>query len=111
MDEYAVSAVWLGGIPLVSKIADYFIRKKGFNPDVNLKLFKNNSVQNIDENIKNFKGKVPDRIIDELIKKLKIISLFMKNFLHINLLPQRQFLSCLWGNTAKAHICIFQQKK
>ena len=68
MDEYAVSAVWLGGIPLVGKIADYFIRKKGFNPDVNLKLFKNNSVQNIDENIKNFKGKVPDRIIDELIK-------------------------------------------
>ena len=68
MDEYAVSAVWLGGIPLVGKIADYFIRKKGFNPDVNLKLFKNSSVQNIDENIKNFKGKVPDKIIDELIK-------------------------------------------
>ncbi len=68
LDEYAVSAVWLGGIPLVGKIADYFIRKKGFNPDVNLKLFKNSSVQNIDENIKNFKGKVPDKIIDELIK-------------------------------------------
>ena len=68
LDEYSVSAVWLGGIPLVGKIIDYFIRKKGFNPDINLKLFKNNSIQNIDENIKNFKGKVPDYIIDELIK-------------------------------------------
>ncbi len=68
LDEYAVSAVWLGGIPLVGKMADYFIRKKGFNPDINLKLFKNNSIQNINENIKNFKGKVSDSIIDELIK-------------------------------------------
>ena len=38
LDEYAVSAVWLGGIPLVSKLADKFIRKKGYNPDINLNL-------------------------------------------------------------------------
>jgi len=39
IDEYAVSAVWLGGIPLVDKIAQKIIQKQNFNPDVNLKLF------------------------------------------------------------------------
>lgn len=66
LDEYAVSAVWLGGIPLVGKVADYFIKKQGYNPDVNLKLFNKNSVQNIDDNIKNFSTKVSKEIIDEL---------------------------------------------
>lgn len=68
LDEYSVSAVWLGGIPLVGKLADYFIKKSGFNPDINLKLFKGDTFQNIDENIKNFKGKVPQNVIDELQK-------------------------------------------
>lgn len=66
LDEYAVSAVWLGGIPLVGEVADYFIKKQGYNPDVNLKLFNKNSVQNIDDNIKNFSTKVSKEIIDEL---------------------------------------------
>lgn len=66
LDEYAVSAVWLGGIPLVGKVADYFIKKQGYNPDVNLKLFNKNSVQNIDDNIKNFSTRVSKEIIDEL---------------------------------------------
>lgn len=66
LDEYAVSAVWLGGIPLVGRVADYFIKKQGYNPDVNLKLFNKNSVQNIDDNIKNFSTKVSKEIIDEL---------------------------------------------
>ena len=66
LDEYAVSAVWLGGIPLVGKVADFFIKKQGYNPDVNLKLFNKNSVQNIDDNIKNFSTKVSKEIIDEL---------------------------------------------
>lgn len=68
IDEYAVSAVWLGGIPLIDKVSDYFIKKAGYNPDINLKLFKNNALQNIEENIKNFKGKVPESIIKELEK-------------------------------------------
>ena len=68
IDEYAVSAVWLGGIPLIDKVSDYFIKKAGYNPDINLKLFKNNGLQNIEENIKNFKGKVPESIIKELEK-------------------------------------------
>ena len=58
--------MWLGGIPLVGKVADYFIKKQGYNPDVNLKLFNKNSVQNIDDNIKNFSTKVSKEIIDEL---------------------------------------------
>ncbi len=40
IDEYATSAIWLGGIPLTEKVVDKFIRKKGYNPDVNLNLFK-----------------------------------------------------------------------
>ena len=70
LDEYAVSAVWLGCIPLVDKIANYVIRKKGFNPDINLKLFKESDSQGINLNIKNFEGKVSDSIIKEL-KKVK----------------------------------------
>ena len=70
LDEYAVSAVWLGGIPLMDKIVNYFIRKKGYNPDVNLKLFKESSAQGINMNIKNFEGKVGQSVIDEL-KKVK----------------------------------------
>ena len=70
LDEYAVSALWLGGIPLVDKIVNKFIRKKGFNPEVNLKLFKETKYQGIDLNIKNFEGKVSQTVIDEL-KKVK----------------------------------------
>ena len=39
IDEYSTSAVWLGGIPLIDKISNYFIKKRGFNPDVNIKLY------------------------------------------------------------------------
>ena len=70
LDEYAVSAVWLGCIPLVDKISNFVIRKKGFNPDINLKLFKESDCQGINLNIKNFEGKVSDSIIKEL-KKFK----------------------------------------
>lgn len=39
IDEYSTSAIWLGGIPLSELIADKFIKKRGFCPFVNLKLF------------------------------------------------------------------------
>ena len=80
LDEYAVSAVWLGGIPLVSKLADKFIRKKGYNPDINLNLFKQTKYQGIDVNIKNFEGKVSKPIIDEL-KKVKNNKAFFEKLL------------------------------
>lgn len=69
LDEYATSAVWLGGIPLVGKIADYVIKKKGLSPDVNLKLFKEDNFQGIDYNIKKFKDLAPDAVNDLLNAK------------------------------------------
>lgn len=69
IDEYATSAVWLGGIPLVEKLVNKFIiEKKGFNPNVNLKLFQNSDCQGIDYNIKKFEDKVSKEIIDDLKK-------------------------------------------
>ena len=40
IDEYATSAVWLGGIPLTETIYDKFMKKRGWSPDVSLNLFK-----------------------------------------------------------------------
>lgn len=60
IDEYATSAIWLGGIPAVEKLADKYISKKCYNPNVNIKLFgegkKEGSslVQGIEYNIKKF---------------------------------------------------------
>ena len=59
IDEYATSAVWLGGIPLVEKLINKFIiAPKGLNPAVNLKLFKESDCQGIDYNIKFFENKI-----------------------------------------------------
>lgn len=67
LDEYATSAVWLGGIPLVGWLCNKFIKKRGFNPDVNLKLFKEESgVQGVEYNIKKFKNSAPDAVRDLL---------------------------------------------
>lgn len=70
LDEYATSAVWLGGIPLVGWIANKYIKARGLNPDVNLKLFKEEQgVQGIDYNIKKFKDIAPDAVKDLLKAK------------------------------------------
>lgn len=67
LDEYSVSAVWLGGIPLVGWLCDKYIKTKGLNPKVNLKLFKEeNGIQGIDYNIKKFKDIAPDAVKDLL---------------------------------------------
>lgn len=55
IDEYATSALWLGGIPFVEKVYNKFIKRKGFSPDADIKLFKENEYQGIDYNIKKFK--------------------------------------------------------
>lgn len=77
IDEYFTSAIWLGGIPAVEYVADKFIRKKGYNPDVNLKLFKEeeklkaNALQGIKYNIekfKNIKSKEVQDAIADLVK-------------------------------------------
>jgi len=78
LDEYATSAVWLGGIPLVGWICDKFIKKKGLNPKVNLKLFKEEAgVQGIDYNIKKFKETAPEAVKD-LIKAKQNKKLYEK---------------------------------
>lgn len=57
IDEYATSAVWLGGIPLIDKISNYFIRKKAFSPDINIKLYKEEAgIQGLQYNINKFKN-------------------------------------------------------
>lgn len=82
VDEYTTSAVWLGGIPLLEKINKNIIRKKGFNPEIDVKLLKNAEkttevVQGLDFNIKKFKNLAPDAVKDlEFLKNNK--SKYMK---------------------------------
>ena len=66
IDEYATSAVWLGGIPLVGKICDKIINKKGFNPNISTDLLKGDGLQNLDLNIELFKDKAPQAVQDLL---------------------------------------------
>ncbi len=49
IDEYSVSAVWLGGIPLIDKLGSKIIKKVrniGLNSDVNLKLISDEEKYN-----------------------------------------------------------------
>lgn len=75
IDEYATSAVWIGGVPLVENISNKIIKKRtGLNGKVNPQLldkdkagnFKN-PFQNIEINIQKFKDKAPEAVQD-LIK-------------------------------------------
>ena len=70
VDEYAVSAVWLGGVPLIGKIADLVIKKCGFNPEISSKLYKEEEFQGLKYNIEKFKDKAPKEVA-ELEKALK----------------------------------------
>ena len=65
IDEYATSAIWLGGIPATEYVMDKYIRRKGYNPDVNLKLFKE------EEKIKG--AKMQDK------KFFKVLNIIFKN--------------------------------
>ena len=67
IDEYGTSAVWLGGIPLVEFICDKIIKKTGYNPLVNPKLFKEEEKQGLEYNIKKFADKAPEAV-EDLIK-------------------------------------------
>lgn len=72
LDEYTTSAVWIGGVPFVEKIANKIIKKKtGLNGNVNLKLLEKNNdgsfknpLQNIQKNIEKFKKKAPEAVKD-----------------------------------------------
>ena len=64
IDEYATSAVWLGGIPLCEKLGDKFISKKGYNPLVSIKLYKEEEFQGLEYNIKKFRDLAPEAVED-----------------------------------------------
>ncbi len=81
IDEYATSAIWLGGIPATEALMDKFISKKGYNPDVNLKLFKSEEVnkgttqeifQGIDYNIKKFGNYAQKEVQDAVADLIKV---------------------------------------
>ena len=56
IDEYGTSAVWLGGIPLMSWLSDKCIKASGLNPSINLKLYNETEAQGISKNIEKFKN-------------------------------------------------------
>lgn len=64
VDEYTVSAVWLGGIPLLERINAKILKNRGFNPAISTKLMKEESEQGLDFNIKKFKDLAPEAVKD-----------------------------------------------
>ena len=100
IDEFGTEAIWLGGIPLTEKFADKYITKKGFNPGVNLKLFKEeqtlgkDALQGIEYNInkfKNIKSEEVQKAIADLIKvkenKSAYEKLLTKKFAAATIIP------------------------
>lgn len=64
IDEYATSAVWLGGIPFIGKICDKIIEKKGLSPNVSIKLLQaEDNLKLIDDKMKTLK---PEEITLEM---------------------------------------------
>ena len=47
LDEYIGSGIWLGAIPLLGSIINMIIKKFGFNPNINLKLLKEEDAQGL----------------------------------------------------------------
>lgn len=76
-DEYTTSAVWLGGIPLTEGVSDKFISKKGYNPSINIKLFKEEEFQGLKYNMEKFKNLAPEAV-QEMEKALKNQKTFEK---------------------------------
>lgn len=76
IDEYATSGIWLGCIPMVEYFSDKFISKKGYNPIVNLNLFKaeknKEAYQGIEYNINKFKNIQAKDVQDAVQDLLKV---------------------------------------
>lgn len=77
IDEYVTSAIWLGGIPATEAIMDKFITKKGYNPNVNLNLFKADKTrgkkcQGIEYNIKKFGSMAQKDVQEAVVDLLKV---------------------------------------
>ena len=55
IDEYVCSAIWLSGIPAMDKLCDWGIKKLGYDPKVDMNLFKETQTQGLKKNIEKFK--------------------------------------------------------
>ena len=76
IDEYATSAVWLGGIPLIGKICNSIIKSSGYSPLVNIKLINTEEkLQKIDTEIQKYGDKTPPKELLEKREKYYIQSL------------------------------------
>lgn len=62
IDEYVCSAIWLGGIPVMNKICNWGIMKLGYDPNIDMNLFKKDSEQNIRKNIEKFKDLAKEEV-------------------------------------------------
>ena len=56
IDEYVCSAIWLGGIPVMDRICNWGIKKLGYDPKVDMNLFKETEMQGLAKNIEKFKN-------------------------------------------------------
>jgi hypothetical protein len=70
IDEYVCSAIWLGGIPVMDTICNWGIKKLGYDPNVDMNLFKESSKQGLKYNIEKFKN-LADKEVQSLNKVLK----------------------------------------
>lgn len=77
VDEYSTSAVWLGGVPLIGEIANWCIKKLGYNPDINSKLLKEEELQGLQKNIEKFRDKAPEAVA-EMEKVAQNVSKYKK---------------------------------
>lgn len=77
IDEYGTSVVWLGGIPLVNKVCNWGIKKLGYDPKVNVALFKESDKQGLKYNIEKFKNLTPEEV-KSMEKVLKNKSTYQK---------------------------------
>lgn len=63
IDEYVCSAIWLGGIPVMDKICDWGIKKLGYDPSIDINLFKETSKQGLAKNIEKFKNTASKEVL------------------------------------------------
>lgn len=90
IDEYGTSVIWLGGIPAMDRLCDMGIKKMGYNPDVNVNLFKENAKQGLKLNIEKFREKAPKEVAElerVFYNKAKYQKLMAAKFLISTIIP------------------------
>lgn len=64
IDEYGTSAIWMGGPILLDRLGNWLIKKCGYNPNVNMSLFKERKDQGIKYNIEKYREIAPEAVKD-----------------------------------------------